>query len=244
MSDANDRLHDREAVRREYSSDAGLATRAVAFQSHRVGPDARDVAFDLVARVPRTRVLEVGPGRGEFTQRVRDSLGCTVVGVDIARVMVDHTRARGIDAVVADVRDLPWRDETFDCVIANWVLYHVDDIDRALAECVRILRRGGDLVAATTSDHNLAELWESLGEAATPGRRFTRENGAAALARHFDSTEQHDVEAEVVFPDAGAVRAYVAASITKSHLAERVTDFAGEFRARSAQSVFVAHRSS
>jgi SAM-dependent methyltransferase len=49
--------------------------------------------------------------------------------------------------VVADVQALPFREGVFDAVKATEVLEHVPDPATALAECRRVLRRGGHLVA-------------------------------------------------------------------------------------------------
>ena len=44
--------------------------------------------------------------------------------------MVELARARGVDARVGDVQELPFADGAFDCVVAAWMLYHVPDLDR------------------------------------------------------------------------------------------------------------------
>ena len=66
---------------------------------------------------------------GELAERVRKELGGEVVAVDISPRMVELARARGVDAHLADVQSLPFEDGEFDCVAANWVLYHVPDLD-------------------------------------------------------------------------------------------------------------------
>ena len=50
------------------------------------------------------RVLDVGCGMGELAERVQKELGAEVVAVDISPRMVELTRARGIDARLADVQ--------------------------------------------------------------------------------------------------------------------------------------------
>lgn len=51
-------------------------------------------------------------------------------------------------AVVGDVRQLPFADDTFDTVIGRRFLHHVprDDRSRLITECQRVLRPGGHLV--------------------------------------------------------------------------------------------------
>ena len=56
-------------------------------------------------------MLEVGGGPGELAARMRRELGCDVVMVDVSSRMVELARARGVDAQVGDVQELPF-DET------------------------------------------------------------------------------------------------------------------------------------
>src|SRR5581483_12345798 len=138
-----------------------------------------------------------------------------VVAVDTSPRMVQIARERGLEATVADARDLPFGDGEFDCVIAAWLIYHVADRAAAIRELARVLRPGGRLVAATLAADNLREVWELLG---TPWERevtFDRDNGAAQLAPWFASVERRDVDSVVTFPDAASVRRLIAAEMTR-----------------------------
>jgi ubiquinone/menaquinone biosynthesis C-methylase UbiE len=95
--------------------------------------------------------------------------------------MVDLARARGLDAIMGSIDHLPFADDTFDCVLANRVLYHVPSLDEALAELARVLRSGGSLVAVTYSEDHLRELWAVVGESPVKSSPFSAENGATVL---------------------------------------------------------------
>src|SRR5204862_3865783 len=136
------------------------------------------------AEVAPRRVLEVGSGQGELAERMVRETGAEVVAVDQSERMVELALARGVDARVGDVQSLPFADGSFDCAVAAWMLYHVPDLDRALGELVRVLGRGGRLVAATNSAFHLQELRDLVGSGPSPST-FTRENGGELLARHF-----------------------------------------------------------
>src|SRR5262249_18051999 len=150
------KLNDPELVRREYEDESRFAVRAAAWQSS-TGPDPRQLAFEAVAEVRPGRVLEVGCGRGELSERIARELGADVVAVDQSERMVELTRARGIEAIVSDVQELPFADAAFDCGLAAWMLYHVPDLDQGLSELTRVLRPGGRLVAVTNTERNLRE---------------------------------------------------------------------------------------
>ncbi len=233
------RLDDPELVRREYADESRFAVRAAAQQAS-TGPDPKQVAFEAVAEVEPRRVLEVGPGRGEVAERIARELRSHVTAVDQSERMVELTRARGIETIVGDVQALPFADASFDCALAAWMLYHVPDLDRGLAELARVLVPGGRLVAVTNTDLNLPELWGRFGAHAVRTHSFNAENGAAVLERHFARVERRDVEGTVTFPDWEAARRYVASSVTRADLAERLQPFDGPLVCRRLVAVFVA----
>ncbi|MGH3134270.1 MAG: class I SAM-dependent methyltransferase [Gaiellaceae bacterium] len=230
-------LSDPEVVAGEYAAETGLLARRSIYEDSE-GPDAREVVWRHVAEANPARVLEVGPGPGELSERIAHDLGASIVAVDVSPRMVELTRARGIDALIGDVQALPFADGEFDLVVAAWVLFHPADLDRALAEIARVLRPGGRLVAATNSGHHLEELWELVGGHASYS--FSAENGERALRAHFDSVEIEPVEGWVTFADTASARDYVASSIVCTHLAELVPELGAPLRARRRNAIFVA----
>ncbi len=231
------RLNDPAVVRREYADESGLSARIAAQQSAG-GPDPRQVAFDAVAEARPRRVLEVGPGRGELAERMVRELDAEVVAVDQSPRMVELTRARGVEAIVGDVQDLPFASGQFDVVLAAWMLYHVPDLNRALRELRRVLRPDGRLVASTNSSWTMPELWGTV--TSEPwSSPFSAENGEGALLQHFTIVERRDVRGTVTFPDWRAARDYVAASPTRGELADRLPRFEGPLRVSRHVVVFV-----
>lgn len=229
-----------ELVRIEYAREDGLRARRSVYGDATVN-DLTQTVLGAIGEVSPERVLEVGCGWGDFAVRVRDELGAEIVAIDLSPRMVELAREQGLDALVADVVALPFREAEFDCVTANWMLYHVADLDRALAEIGRVLRPGGRLVAATSSHDHLRELWRLVGrDRSTEPPRFFAETGAASLARHFSHVERRDLRSEILFPDADAVRGYITASVAHKHLADRVPEFEGSLTATCANAIFVA----
>jgi SAM-dependent methyltransferase len=100
------------------------------------------------------------------------------------------------------VQSLPFDDASFDLVIAAWMLYHVTDLDRGLAEIARVLVPGGRIVANTNSKRHAQELFDLIGYPADARRDlFNAENGAASLERHFTHVERIDVVARATVRD-------------------------------------------
>jgi SAM-dependent methyltransferase len=238
------RFADRELVKREYASEQRLLARRAVFTELVEGPNAEELAFEAVREREPGRVLEVGCGPGYFGENLRGRLGVEVVALDASPRMVELARERGLEALVGDVQELPFPEDDFDVVVANWMLYHVADPDLGLSEIARVLRPGGRLVAATFGNDHLFELWAWLDYRKAAAVEFSRDNGAERLRCHFGWVERRDASAVVVFPDREAVRRYVAATIRGSHLAGSLPPWEGEFRARSSQAVFVAEKAS
>ena len=231
-------LHDPDAVRKEYASEAGLAGRKAAYRFAE-GPDPREIAFAAVAEAKPRRILEVGCGEGELAERMLKELGADVVALDQSERMVELTRARGLDARVGDVQGLPLADGEFDVAVAAWMLFHVAEIDRALGELARVLRPGGRLVAVTNGRDHVHELYELLGLERRPST-FDAEDAGELLLRHFTHVQELDAGGWLAFPDRAAAQAYVDASRTLAPRWESLPAFDGPLSVRRTPVVFVA----
>lgn len=195
------RLDDPQLVREQYATEDNLNAR-IALWREIEGPDARQMLFEAIASCSPVRVLEVGGGDGWLSARVRDELGCQVTFVDQSERMVELAAARGLDARVGDVQRLPFPDGSFDTAVAAWMLYHVPDIDRGLAELARVLTPGGHLVANTNSRRHCEEVFDLIEYPLSARERvFNAENGEESLLRHFSSVERTDVVAVATVRD-------------------------------------------
>ena len=91
-----------------------------------------------------------------------------VMGVDYALSVAAGARARrrAVDVMVADVRRLPFADNTFDAVVSNSTLDHfaaASDIGRSLRDLHRILVPGGRLILTLDNgSHPLVALRNAL----------------------------------------------------------------------------------
>ena len=202
-----------EHVRAQYETEDRLETRRSDWHPTDDGRDPADEAFKAIDRAMTgdSRVLEVGCGTGAMAERINALPGVSLVAVDYSERFVELTASRGVDARQADICYLPFEDDAFDVVYAGWMLYHVRDLDRALAEVRRVLRPGGTFVAVTNGDDSLADLRREAG-----GRpmvtRFSSENGEFTLGRRFSDVRRQDLETRAVFADHGEAQAYLDSS--------------------------------
>lgn len=94
-------------------------------------------------------VADLGCGSGRAALWNRD-LGADVIGIDIAPFF-SHDARRQIDLLLADLRQLPFADNTFDKAWSLDVLEHLspEALDGMLAEAARVLKPGGGLFVYT-----------------------------------------------------------------------------------------------
>ncbi|MEM3503873.1 MAG: methyltransferase domain-containing protein [Nitrososphaerales archaeon] len=86
---------------------------------------------------------------GTGTTNIKFGKADEVVGIDIVPSYIHSLRKkahRDIHLCVADVCNLPFRDETFTEIICEDVLEHIIDTKRALEEMCRVIEKGGLLI--------------------------------------------------------------------------------------------------
>ncbi|TZG27526.1 class I SAM-dependent methyltransferase [Sphingomonas montanisoli] len=121
------------------------------------GPVFRKGRSEAVIAAERIggRILEVGVGTGislpEYSRSSR------LVGIDISDPMLDKARERVRklklnnveDIRVGDAEALEYEDESFDVVVAQYVITSVPNPEKALDEFARVCRVGGEIVITT-----------------------------------------------------------------------------------------------
>ena len=142
--------------------------------------------LDLLAHEGRRSIVEVGAGGGR-DGRAFVSAGLDYHGVDLSPGSVETCRSFGLDVQVASALDLPFDDATFDAGWTMSTLLHVDDLDTALSELVRVVRPSAPLaIGIWGAESDRAELVDE-NNGYGPPRYFTLRSDStlrAALARH------------------------------------------------------------
>jgi 2-polyprenyl-6-hydroxyphenyl methylase/3-demethylubiquinone-9 3-methyltransferase len=105
-----------------------------------------------LGNVEGKRILDLGCGKGRVSRRLEDAGAC-VIGLDPSFGMLQH--AGNLPGVQASACRLPFRDESFDAVIAVEVFEHLGDVDAAIAECARVCRTGATLAVLDKNRHAL-----------------------------------------------------------------------------------------
>lgn len=107
------------------------------------------IGFNFFQASEGMQVLEVGCGTGNQLAYYRNR-GCLIAGIDLSAAMLRVARNRlggNVFVCQGDASALPWASQTFDLVLATFVLHEIPPRPRlmVLAEIERVLRYEGRL---------------------------------------------------------------------------------------------------
>ncbi|HEV2912891.1 MAG TPA: class I SAM-dependent methyltransferase [Pyrinomonadaceae bacterium] len=114
---------------------------------------------------PEDRILEVGFGGGDLLEQIlSNGPSAYVAGVDLSTDMVEvvgrrlrhYIRAGKAQVLAGDIEALPFADGEFTKLCSVNTLYFWRNPSSALAECRRVLRRGGRILLCFNSKEDLA----------------------------------------------------------------------------------------
>ena len=146
------------------------------------------------------KVLELGCGTGNIWLGHEDMISrcqklyLTDLSVGMLKAAKENLGERdNIEYLIADIQNIPFEDDCLDVVIANSMLYHAPDLEKAINEVRRVLKENSTFYCATMGENNfverLAEWFRLSGEDFTPNHNFTMQNGEKFLRTAFKEVE-------------------------------------------------------
>jgi ubiquinone/menaquinone biosynthesis C-methylase UbiE len=182
--------------------------------------------FDRLELSDGLNILEIGCGNAALWRRNYNDIPreCSITLTDFSQGMINDAQANlGSDADerftfnMADAQSLPFESESFDVVVANYVLFLVPDPDKAFAEMHRVLKPGGMLYASTMGKSHLRELKKLLSEFDAHiimakidlSERFGLENGEQQLSEYFSEITLARYQDSLLVTDAEPLVDYV-----------------------------------
>ena len=108
------------------------------------------------------RLLEVGCGNGKLWKNNKIDLRNREIFLsDSSQGMVEEVRktlGNDFNCMVFSCEQIPFKDDYFDTVIANHVLFYVYDLDLTLKEITRVLNKSGMLYCSTYGSNHMKEI--------------------------------------------------------------------------------------
>lgn len=112
---------------------------------------AVDRRIEFFKKYAKGKCLEVGAGSGEVSRALLKNH--TVVATDISPEMVKIIKKKlNIKAYVCDAEKLPFKNSSFDCVIAAEVIYYMDSPENFINEAYRVLKKDGLLLLSCANE--------------------------------------------------------------------------------------------
>lgn len=114
----------------------------------------RKRAIALLKDLKPKKILDVATGTADFAIEALSLDPEEVVGVDISEGMLEHGRQKlekkGLDKKIilfkGDSEKLPFEDNIFDAVIVAFGVRNFEDLDKGLADMLRVLKKGGAVI--------------------------------------------------------------------------------------------------
>jgi phosphatidylethanolamine/phosphatidyl-N-methylethanolamine N-methyltransferase len=140
---------------------------------HLLGPGRRQ-AFNYLRHRPYQKILEIGVGPGSTLEFYPPT--SQVVGIDISASMIKEAQKRAsrlnsgnrYEFHVMDALNLEFPDNSFDVVLAAYVITTVSDPVRVCREMLRVVKPGGQIIAINHSRCQNGTHWGRIEDILAP----------------------------------------------------------------------------
>lgn len=167
------------------------------------------------------RLLELGCGNGKLWQENRIDLRNREIFLsDISEGMVEEVRNKlgsDFNCIVADVEKIPFKDSYFDSIIANHVLFYLNDLNLGLKEIDRVLKSDGILYCSTYGKNHMKEITEIVQNFDSRINLsnhslydiFGLENGEDILSKYFSNIQRMDYQDSLAITESKPLTDYI-----------------------------------
>lgn len=185
------------------------------------------------------RLLELGCGNGKLWQEnTIDLRNREVFLSDISEGMVDEVRTKlgsDFNCIVVNAEKIPFKDAYFDTIIANHVLFYLNDLNQGLKEIDRVLKPNGVFYCSTYGKEHMKEITELVQNFDSHINLsnhslydiFGLENGEAILKKYFSNVQRLEYPDSLEITESKPLIDYIMSCHGNQNeiLGPRLTDF-------------------
>lgn len=121
----------------------------------------KDKVLPLLGDVKNKKILDVGAGTGRLALRLAKA-GAEVTALDVSEKMLEKIKIE-IGKVVGDAENLEFANESFDIVIATFLIVHLRDLRRFFDEVYRVLKTSGMFLVTNINQRKAPEIKTAQG---------------------------------------------------------------------------------
>ena len=241
-----------ESVELQYADDKNFTIRGLLHAKYSTSKqDMYSWLFDQYSFSEHYSILELGCGNGAQWEKNIERLpyGCSLSLTDISEGMIDIVTEKyaltntNVTCEKMDIQAIKFENESFDIVMANHMLYHVPDLEKALSEVCRVLKTGGVFYATTLGNngmalyiHNALKIFDPETTAFLERYAFSLQNGRDILSHHFTNVKRIDFADSLAITSTQDLMNWIASTMFDAELStdtlKSLTDYFEAIRAR------------
>ncbi|MCB9426101.1 MAG: bifunctional demethylmenaquinone methyltransferase/2-methoxy-6-polyprenyl-1,4-benzoquinol methylase UbiE [Flavobacteriales bacterium] len=119
----------------------------------------RKKVIQIIASAQPTSVIDIATGTGDLAIMMNQTSASRIVGLDISAGMLEigkqKIKAKNLDGkiemILGDSENIPFEDQSFSAATVSFGIRNFENLTKGLAEILRILKSGGQLVILETS---------------------------------------------------------------------------------------------
>lgn len=182
-----------------------------------------DFLFEKYDLFENARIIELGCGSAGQWNNHLNSLpdNSNLILSDFSESMIKSIGSnikekKNVKTEVLNIENIPYSNQSFDIAIANHMLYHVPDIDKALSEVSRILKKKGVFYASTNSNYGIRYFLNQILKKQNPltesfyeSYGFSMQNGEEYLKKFFSQVNCYEYKDTLVFTEVEPLMTWV-----------------------------------
>lgn len=220
-------LNKDEKLLEQYKNASNLRARIKIHELYSVNKYGWMEWFFEQLNIPKyAKILELGCGDASLWVKNLERIpkGWDIILTDFSKGMLEDAKrnlknkAKNFKFKIVDAQEIPFNECSFDVVIANHMLYHVEDIEKAFSEIARILKKDGYFYASTVGKNHMYEMRDLIFEFKSEvmnakswdiTENFQLENGLEQVEKWFEKVKLKRYQDSLIVTDAVPLIDYI-----------------------------------